>query len=80
MRLKKSSPSLNSSSDLSQKIEAALQLAVADAIEEHRRSGHPLAIWQDGRVVMLPPDQAVVPPAKRRRTRKNPTQRDERRP
>ncbi|MSS72581.1 MAG: hypothetical protein EXS64_13965 [Candidatus Latescibacteria bacterium] len=59
MKSKKSSLPLKSLA-LSKKINAALRLAAADAIEAHRRSGHPLAVWQDGRVVMLPPDQAAI--------------------
>lgn len=60
MKSKKNSPS-KSSSGFSEKVGAALRLAAADAIEAHRRSGHPLAVWQDGRVVMLPPDQVTIP-------------------
>jgi hypothetical protein len=43
------------------KAEMALKHAVAKVIEEHRRTGQPLVIWKDGQVVLLPPDQAVMP-------------------
>jgi len=42
------------------KAEMALKEAVAKVIRAHRRSGQPLAIWREGRVVMLPPDQATI--------------------
>ena len=40
--------------------EIALKEAVAQVIEEYRRTGEPLVIWRDGHVVLLPPDQAGV--------------------
>ncbi len=36
------------------KAELALQDAVADVVKEHRASGYPLAVWQDGKAVWLP--------------------------
>lgn len=33
---------------------------VALAVEEHRRLGHPIAVWRDGRVVWIPPEE--IPP------------------
>jgi hypothetical protein len=41
--------------------EMALKEAVADAIAEHKRMGRPIAIWRDGKVVKIPPDEIVVP-------------------
>jgi hypothetical protein len=41
--------------------EEALKKAVAEAIAEHKRNGHPIAVWRDGNVVIVPPDQIVVP-------------------
>lgn len=32
----------------------ALRIAVAKTIEEHRRSGDPIVIWKNGRVVKIP--------------------------
>ena len=45
---------------LVEKAEIALRQAVAGVIREHRRLGEPLAIWRDGRVVMVSPDQLVL--------------------
>lgn len=43
------------------KAEMALREAVADAIAEHKRMGHPIVIWRDGNVVTIPPEEIVVP-------------------
>jgi hypothetical protein len=40
--------------------EKALKKAVAKAIAEHRRNGIPIAIYRDGKVVLVPPDQIMV--------------------
>lgn len=41
-------------SSVVQKAGKALRIAVAKTIEEHRRSGDPIVIWKDGRVVKIP--------------------------
>ena len=38
-------------------IDNAITEAVARAIEEHRRLGHSIAIWRDGKVVIVPPEE-----------------------
>jgi hypothetical protein len=43
------------------KAEMALKEAVAEAIAEHKRRGHPIAVWRDGKVVLIPPDEITVP-------------------
>ena len=45
---------------LAYKAEEALRKAVAEAIAEHRRNGVPIAIWRNGKVVRIPPDQIEV--------------------
>lgn len=47
---------------LAVRAEMALKEAVAKVIKEHRLSGGPLVIWRDGRIVLLPTDQAGVEP------------------
>ena len=42
-----------SSSLLAYQAEEALRKAVAEAIDEHRRNGVPIAIWRNGRVVRI---------------------------
>jgi len=39
---------------------SALRDAVDKVIEDHRQRGRPLAIWRDGKVVMLPPEDAKL--------------------
>jgi hypothetical protein len=43
------------------KAEMALKEAVAEAIAEHKRRGNPIALWRDGKVVVIPPEEIVVP-------------------
>ncbi|WP_088892372.1 hypothetical protein [Leptolyngbya ohadii] len=35
------------------RIRAAVRAAIAHAIERHRKLGEPIAVWQDGKVVVL---------------------------
>jgi hypothetical protein len=37
--------------------EEALKKAVARVVEEHRKTGEPLAVWREGKVVHLSADQ-----------------------
>ncbi len=39
------------------RIERALRAAVRDALQRHKRDGDPVAVWREGRVVWLPPDE-----------------------
>lgn len=38
-----------------------LRLAARNAVREHKRLGHPIAVWQDGKVVWIPAEEIVVP-------------------
>ncbi len=40
--------------------EEAMKRAVEKTIEEHRRTGDPIVIWRDGKVVKIPADQMEV--------------------
>ena len=46
--------------ELYQKIDAGVKLAIAEAIEKHRKLGQSISIWQDGQIVTLTADQ--IPP------------------
>jgi uncharacterized protein YacL (UPF0231 family) len=46
---------------LGEMAEEALKKAVARVVEEHRKSGEPLAVWRDGEVVHVPADQLQRP-------------------
>ena len=39
-----------------------LQLAVRQALLMHKRIGNPIAAWKDGEVVIIPPEDIVIPP------------------
>jgi hypothetical protein len=41
---------------LARKAWAAMRDAVVKVVEEHRREGRPLAVWQDGKALLVPPD------------------------
>jgi hypothetical protein len=43
------------------KAEMALKEAVAETIAEHKRRGNSIALWRDGKVVVIPPEEIVVP-------------------
>jgi hypothetical protein len=44
-------------------VKMAADRAAARAVEEHRRAGVPLVYWRDGKVVLVPADELVQPPA-----------------
>jgi hypothetical protein len=43
-------------------IEKVLRRAVNQALLMHKRLGNPIAIWRDGQVVIIPPEEIVIPP------------------
>ena len=42
-------------------IDEAISRAGREAVEMHRRLGHHIVIWKDGKVVRVPPE--AIPPA-----------------
>lgn len=46
----------NSTDDFAAEAEHALQEAVADAIEDHRRAGKPIVVARDGKPVKVDPN------------------------
>lgn len=40
--------------------EEAMKKAVAKAIADHKRTGDPIAIWRDGKVVKIPAEQIEI--------------------
>ena len=48
--------------DYGNEIEKALQQAVNHALLIHKRLGNPIATWKDGQVVIVPPEEIVIPP------------------
>ncbi|HEV7743852.1 MAG TPA: hypothetical protein VGO56_02545 [Pyrinomonadaceae bacterium] len=43
-------------------IELILQEGVRRALLIHKRLGNPIAIWKDGAVVIVPPEEIVISP------------------
>jgi uncharacterized protein YicC (UPF0701 family) len=41
---------------MTQKALRALREAVAEVVAQHQREGRPLAVWQNGRAVLVPSD------------------------
>lgn len=41
---------------LQDKAEAALKKAVRGVVERHKKTGRPLAIWENGKTVLISPD------------------------
>jgi len=44
-------------------IDAAMQEAARRAIRRHKLLGESIAVWKDGKVVVVPPDEIEVPGA-----------------
>jgi hypothetical protein len=45
---------------MTRKALTALREAVAQVVEKHRREGRPLAVWQDGKAVLVPPGEPSI--------------------
>ena len=43
-----------------EEVERILRLAVHHALLRHKRLGNPIAVWKDGRVVIIPPEEIQV--------------------
>lgn len=41
-------------------IDEALRRAVREALLRHKKLGNPVAVWRDGKVVILPPEEIPV--------------------
>jgi hypothetical protein len=48
----------------SKKIEQGIRKAVADAIAWHKKLGESIAIWKDGKVVIVPASKIKLPSKK----------------
>ncbi len=45
---------------LTEKVMAAMEKAIRKVIADHKRRNRPLAVWQDGKVVMAPPESVSM--------------------
>ena len=59
--------------DLRQKINAGVKADVTAALAEHRRAGRLVAIWQNGRVRVVPPEVPSLDAAMRLEDKPKPT-------
>ena len=48
--------------DQAEAIERILQAAVQQTLSIHKRLGHPISICEDGKVVIIPPEDIVISP------------------
>ena len=55
-----------------EKVFAGLKIAVARALEEHRRAGRKVAVWKDGKAVRLPVEEAIQAAADEERRETSP--------
>jgi hypothetical protein len=46
--------------EFNRKIDTGIKIAIAEAIEEHRRMGRSIVIWKDGKVTTIPASE--IPP------------------
>jgi len=51
------------------RLDEAIQAGVAKALAEHKRAGRSIAIWKDGKVVIIPPEKIKVPRIRRSKNR-----------
>ena len=59
MKEKKSDSNLSDKS-MAFRAEEALKKAVAKAIADHKRTGDPIVIWRDGKIVKIPAEQIEI--------------------
>jgi hypothetical protein len=41
-------------------LEQSMRCAVQDALREHKAFGNPIAIWRNGKVMIVPPDKIAL--------------------
>jgi hypothetical protein len=45
-----------------EKIGKLFQLAVREELIKHKCAGNPIAVWKDGKVVIIPSEEIEIPP------------------
>jgi hypothetical protein len=45
----------------SEEIRQAMGHAINAAVREHKRAGHSVVVWEDGRITVVPPEEIRVP-------------------
>lgn len=49
--------------DISERMLLGIQLGAIRALTEHKKAGQCIAIWRDGKVVVVPPEEIEIPEA-----------------
>lgn len=47
--------------DIFARIDFGIKRGVARAIAEHKQLGQSISVWQDGRIVKIPPEKIQIP-------------------
>ena len=47
--------------DDTREVTRRFEQAVREALIDHKRAGNPVAVWRDGKVVIVPPEEIVLP-------------------
>lgn len=61
--LEPAAPSNDEFADLSLRVQHALRKCGRDVLIRHKREGRPIVSWKDEKVVLIPPEEIVIPPA-----------------
>ena len=51
----------NKQVDILKQINIGVRRGVAKALDEHKRMGRPIVIWENGKIVHVPPEDIVIP-------------------
>ena len=46
--------------DATREVTRRFRLSVREALLDHKRAGNPVAIWRDGKVVIVPPEEIEI--------------------
>ncbi len=49
------------SKEILDKIDYGVRLGAARALAEHKKDGRSIAVWKDGKVIQISPEEIVIP-------------------
>ncbi len=55
------SEALRNSKEILEKIDFGVRRGAARALAKHKKAGQSIAIWKDGKVVLVPPEEIEIP-------------------
>ena len=56
-------PAPDDYSDLRLQVQRAMRQCGRDVLIRHKREGFPIVSWKDGKVLLIPPEGIIIPPA-----------------